>query len=175
MNWLLKKLGYREREYRGADFHVRIEPIHRETVYVNYARDGKKVSLDGERIDRKREGISVYIPQEVDPARVSQISHDLEIALQAMDYSYIIARMLATEVVPEPERQAAIVELNAMGYEIEASPDREWFRQKRIEGSPRQDIETLRNQTARMLSLIQAIHGTRRRFEILARSKDFSV
>lgn len=26
MNWLLKKLGYRDRKYRAADFNVTIEP-----------------------------------------------------------------------------------------------------------------------------------------------------
>ncbi len=30
MNWVLKVLGYRDREYRGGDLFVRIEPIHRE-------------------------------------------------------------------------------------------------------------------------------------------------
>lgn len=89
MNWLLQKLGFRERklgrgrEYRGTDFFVRMEPIFRELVSIAYKR------------------------------------------------------------------------------------------QKRREGAPPTDIETLRNQTPRMMSLLHAVRGKRERFEILAKSKEF--
>jgi hypothetical protein len=48
MNWILKLLGYRDREYREDDFSVRIEPIMREAVFVVHIRDGASVNLSGE-------------------------------------------------------------------------------------------------------------------------------
>lgn len=172
MNWLLKVLGYRDREYRGDDFSVRIEPIFREVVTVIHNRQGKSLNLSGERIGKKWEGIEVHMPPDVDAAQIPQVVCDLEIAFQAMQYGYVIARKTATDTVPEEERQAAMAELNEMGYDIEISPDRR-IRQTLRAGAPRRDKETLRKQVPRMMSLIQSLHGTRPRFEILAKSKEF--
>jgi hypothetical protein len=69
MNWLLKLLGYPDREYRGGDFSVRIEPIRREVVSVVHKRQGSTLNLAGERIGEKWEGIEVHVPQEVDPTQ----------------------------------------------------------------------------------------------------------
>ena len=90
-----------------------------------------------------------------------------------LGYGYVIARLGEVEIVPETERQAAIAELHEMGYEIEVSADRKEDRLNLRKGVPRPDIESARNQGPRMMSLIQAVHGKRQRFEILAKSKDF--
>jgi len=172
VNWLLKLLGYRDREYLGDAFSVRIEPIMREAVAVIYARRGTSLNLSGERVGRKWGGIEVYIPEDVASAQVPQIVRDLETAFVAMRYGYVIARKAGIDIVPEIEQQAAIVELRDMGYEIEILPDRK-IRQTRRAGAPRQDIDELRKTTPRMMSLIQSLHGTRQRFEILARSKEY--
>jgi hypothetical protein len=75
-------------------------------------------------------------------------------------------------VVEETERQAAIAEPQEMEYEIEVSADRRQIRQKAIAVAPRRDMESLRKQTPRMMSLMQAIHGTRKYFQVLAKSKE---
>ena len=173
MNWLLKKLGYRDRQYHGSDFSVRIEPMGREAVYVIHTRQGASLNLDGQRIGRKWEGIAVYIPRGVEAERASQIAHDLEAAFQAMGYGYQIARLSEIETVPETERQAAIAELRQMGFEIEVSTDRKQIRQKWIAGTPKPSPETIRKTIPRQMALLQAVHGTRERFEILAKSKEF--
>lgn len=172
MNWLLKKLRYRDREYRGSDFHVRIEPIMREAVSVIHTRHGITLNLSGQLIGRRWEGVEVHIPHEVEVEQASQVARDLETAFQALGYGYVIARLGEVEIVPETERQAAIAELHEMGYEIEVSADHKQVRQKLREGAPRPDIETARKQAPRMMSLIQALHGKRQLFEILARSKE---
>jgi hypothetical protein len=169
VNWLLKLLAYRDRNYRGDDFSVRIESIHREAVSVVHTRHRTSLNLSGERIGRKWEGIEVHIPPEVDAAQVSQIVRDLETALGAMRYGSVIARKAG---VPEAEREAAIAELREMGFEIELLPDRT-IRQTRLEGGPRHDRETLRRTAPRIVSLMQSLRGTRQRFEILAKSKEF--
>lgn len=172
MNWLLKLFQRRAREYRGRDFAVRIKSVFREAVSVIYTRQGKTLTFGGELIGRKWEGINVQLDANVDDSEAAQIVRDLEAALIALRYGYVIARKIAIDIVPESERQAARAALREMGYEIEVLPDGK-IRQTRRQGVPRQDIETLRQQAPRMLSLMQSVHGQRPRFETLAKSKDF--
>ena len=108
MNWLPKKLGWRDHKYRAADFSVTIQPRFREIVSVIYERAGTRLHLNGERIGKKWEGISVHIPEDVDTACVAQIASDLETALQVLGFGYIIARLAGIEIVSESEQQAAI-------------------------------------------------------------------
>jgi hypothetical protein len=173
MNWLLKKLGYRDRKYRARDFSVTIQPGFREIVAVIHERGGIRLVLNGERIGKKWEGISVHIPADLDASRVTEVARDLETAFQALGYGYIIARLAGIEIVPKTEQQAAMTELNSMGFDVEVSPDRRQIRQTRKEGAPRVDIDTARKQAPRLMSLVQALHGKRQRFEILATSNQF--
>jgi hypothetical protein len=173
MNWLLKKLGYRDRKYRTRDVSVTVQPGFREIVSVIHERGGIRLHLDGERIGKKWEGISVHIPEELDPTRVRQVARDLETAFQALGYGYIIARLAGIEIVPESEQQAAITELNSMGINVEVSSDRRQIRQAWREGAPRPGIDAARKQAPRIMSLMQALHGRRQRFEVLARSSHF--
>jgi hypothetical protein len=172
MNWLQKLLGNRGDKYRGDGFFVRIEPNVREVVSVIYKRHGTSLKLQGERIGEKEKGIHVRILQEIDAAQLTQIVSDLESAFKAMHYAYVIDRIAATDNVPEAEQKAAMAELYEMGHEIEILPGQQ-IRQSWRAGVPRPDIETLRKQTPRMMSLIQSLHGTRHRFEVLAKSQDF--
>lgn len=179
MNRLLKKLGYRGRkprggrEYSGADFFVRIEPIGRELVSITYKRQRRTLNLEAERIGKRWEGVSVKVPKQLDAERVPSLVADLETAFRAMGDDYVIYRSLGTDIMPETERQAAITELRDMGFEIEVSSDGSQIRQKRREGAPHTDIETMRKQTPRIMSLLHAVRGKRERFEILAKSKEF--
>ncbi len=172
MNWLRKIFGYRDSEFDGDDFSVRIKPIMREAVSVVYTRHPASFNLSGERIGRKWEGVQVWIPQEVEAARVPQIVRDLEIAFAMMRYGYVIVRRAGADIVPETERQAAIAELNEMGYDIEILPDRS-IRHTRRAGVPRPDFEAAQKQASRIMALLQSVHGTRQHFEILAKSKEF--
>jgi hypothetical protein len=57
MNWLLKRLGYRDGGYLENDFSLHIEPIMRGVISVVYTRHGANLNLSGERIGGKWEGI----------------------------------------------------------------------------------------------------------------------
>lgn len=172
MNWLRKLLGSGKREYRGDGFSVRIDPVVREAVSITYTREGQTLKLSGERVGERWQGINLLLPADVADAQVPQLVRDLEAALIAMGHGYIITRKLGVDTVPEPERQAALAELRAMGFEIEILPDGK-IRQSRSESAPRQDADTLKKQAPRMMSLLQSVHGTRPRLETLAKSKEF--
>jgi hypothetical protein len=143
MNWLLRLLGYRDREYSGNDFSVRIELVGREGVSVIHRRQGTSLNLSGDRIGRKREAIELHIPQDVEATQIPQIVRDIETAFVAMRYGYVIARKAGIDIVPGSEQQSAIAELHEMGYEIERLADGR-IRQTRRAAAPRPDIETLR-------------------------------
>jgi hypothetical protein len=169
MNWLLRLLGYRGREYRGSGFSVRIDPVFREAVSVIYTARDNTLNLSGERVGKRWEGVDVLLPDNLENTQVTQIVHDLEVAFAALRYEYVISRKIGVEVVPEPERQAALAELHEMGYEIEILSDGA-IRQTRTPGAPRPSIELARAQAPRMMSLIQSVRGSRVRIETLAKS-----
>ena len=172
MNWLRQLLGLGGKQHRETDFSVHLKPLFRENVSVIYTRGGTSLAFAGQRIGRKWKGIEVHIPAQFESERVPQIVADLETAFRALGEGYVIARGSQSEIVPEAERQAAIAELSEMGYEVEVLTDGK-IRQTRRANAPRHDIETLRRTTPRMMSLLQAVHGTRSRLEILAESKEF--
>jgi hypothetical protein len=148
-------------------------PVFREVISIVYTYQGKTLNLSAERIGRKWEGIAVGIPtQAVDLEQVPRLVRDLERAFGEMGYGYVISRKAGIDVVSDAERQAAIGELNDMGYEIEAVPNGK-IRQTRRPDAPPQDHESIRKATPRMMSLIQSLSGTRQRYEILAKSKEF--
>jgi type VI protein secretion system component VasK len=89
-----------------------------------------------------------------------------------MGRGYVISQPAEVETVSETEKQAALDELRMSGYEAELSDDRKQVRLRPIAGAPRQDMETARNLSSRMMPLIQAIRGTRQNFQILAKSKE---
>jgi type VI protein secretion system component VasK len=160
------------REYRGKDFSVRIQPSSREAVWVIYSHEGTEFKLGGELIGRNWEGISVNIPRELTGEKLTELVKHLEAAFQAMGRGYVISQPAEVETVSETEKQAALDELRMSGYEAELSDDRKQVRLRPIAGAPRQDMETARNLSSRMMPLIQAIRGTRQNFQILAKSKE---
>jgi hypothetical protein len=172
MNWFLKFLGYRDKEYRGVGYSVRIEQIMREEIAIIYTRRGNSLSLNGERIGKKWEAIHVLVPQEVEAAQLPCMLSDLKAAFVAMRYGYVIVRKSGHDIVPEAERQSALAELRDMGWDIELLPDRT-IRQTRRADVPLQDLETTRKTTPRMMTLLQSVEGRRQRCEVLAKSSEF--
>jgi hypothetical protein len=172
MNWLLKRLGYRNRHYCGEGFSVRIEPMGREALYVNYKRADTKYSLDGQYIGRGWGGVEVWVPLDIDSVEAQRITQDLKAAFEPMSYGYIIVRQTGVEIVAEPERRAAMEELRSIGWKIEILKDGK-IRQTWRQGAPRQDFKTIRKTAPRIMTLLHTIRGRRERFEILAKSKEF--
>jgi hypothetical protein len=161
----------RTQEYCGEGFSVRVEPNLRECVFVIYTRGGEVMKLSGELIGEKWEAISVLIPENVADNRVAQIVSDLESAFVALHTGYVIRRKVGEDVVPEPERQAALAELRTMGFDAEIQSNGAVRLTKRSGETPL-GIETARAQAPRMMSLVQSVHGRRPRIETLAESKD---
>lgn len=168
-------LGRRERDYRGHDFSVRVDPGFREIVHVVRTRNGTSRKLEGELIGRRWEGIGVHLPAEVNPVEVPQIVRDLETAFAALRYGYVISRTVGVDQVPETEQQAAIAELNEMGFDVERSADPRRTDLVPRPGAARPDAKTARDRTQRIMSLVLTLRGTRLRVELLAKSKEFAT
>jgi|ERR1700748_1627691 len=163
-------------DYVTGDFSVVIEQGFRELVRVVYQRAEKTLHLDGEHISRlvpgqPREGLYVQIPP-VAVEHLPRMIKDLDEALTALGYGYVISRDKGSEAVSETERNAAIAELHEMGYQVEILPDRS-VRQSRLPGAPIPGTEAIRNQMPRMMTLIQTVQGSLHRFEVLAKTEGF--
>ncbi len=163
----------RDREYRGESFHLRIEPGVRELVSLFYTSQGTTLKLSGERGGENLEGIHIFIPPEVESNRGAEIARDIATGLGAMRYGYVIAQKTGEEIVPEAEREAALAELRAMGYDLEVSADRKRIQIRKKSGPPRAERGPIRPWGLRMKELLLSVHGTRPRHEILAKSGDF--
>ena len=166
-------LGHHASEYRGDGFSVRIDQGFRELVTVVHTRDGTALKLGGERIGKKWQGIGIHLASGLDAAQVPQIVHDLAIAFEALRYGYIISRTARVDAVPESERQAALAEINELGFEIQVSADRKQVTQSRRPGVPPPDRKTSERIATRMMNLLQTVRGIRPIVEVLAISKDF--
>jgi hypothetical protein len=106
MNWLLKKLGYRDRQYRGSDFSMRIEPMGREALSVIYTRQGTSLNLDGKRIGSKWEGIEMY-KLFTEHASVSK-SWRSQKSFSRLAFPRMFATWLETHALAETESQPRI-------------------------------------------------------------------
>jgi len=175
MRWLFKKLGYGDREYRGDDFSVKVEQGFREIVTIVHTRQGTVRRLDGERIGKRWKGIRIHLPCDVDPADVPQIVRDLETAFGAMRYGYVISRTVRVDPVPEAEQEAAVTELNEMGFDVERSTDPRQTVLRPKSGVPRPDRKTAQSTAPRIMTLVQSLRGTRQVVELLAKSKEFAT
>ena len=176
MSWLFKKRRYGDPEYRGDGFSVRVEQGFREIVTVVHARGRTTRRLDGERIGKRWEGIGIHLlPGDVDPADVPQIVHDLEIAFTALRYGYVISRTVRVDSVSEAEQQAAIAELNDLGFEVERSADLKEVALRRRSPSPHPDTTKAQGTAPRVMALVQSLSGRRQQVELLARSEDFAT
>ena len=176
MSWLFKKRGNRDPEYRGDDFSVRVEKGFREIVTVVHTRGRTTRRLDGERIGKRWEGIGVHLlPGDMDPTDVPQIVHDLEVAFAALRYGYVISRTVRVDSVSEAEQQAAIAELNELGFEVERSADQKEVVLRPRSPSPHPDTNKAQGTAPRVMALVQSLSGTRHQVELLARSEEFAT
>lgn len=166
-------LGGRRDDYRGDDFSLRIEQGFREIVTVVLTRNETTHKLEGERIGKRWQGIGIVLPSEIDAADVPQVVADLETAFKALRCDYVISRIVAVDTVSEAEQQAAITELNEMGFDVERQEGTREVGLRPRSGTQRRDSRTVKEAAPRILRLVQSLSGRRPRIEVLAKSKDF--
>ncbi len=166
----------RGKEYRGDGFSVRIEQGFREIVFLIISRAGNTRKLEGEWIGKSWNGIGIILAQDTDPAEVPGIVRDVETGLGALHVGYRISRMVAVDAVPEAEQQAALTELEDMGFEVERSTDLRQISTTWKPGAKRPESSKAAKEFAlRMQKLISTLSGSRPRIEVLARSKEFAM
>lgn len=163
--------GHKGRKYQGAGFAVAVEPIIREDVRVVYVSEGKTLDLDSEYIGEKWHGINVTIPAGIGHSQAETIAQRLVEALTQLGFGFVISYELDIEIVSEAERKNAIAELREIGYGIEVLAD--GAIRTRLIRTPNLAPAPLKEKSLRMIRLIQAVHGKRHRFQILAKSEEF--
>ena len=152
---------------------MRVIPGFREIVSIVHSRGKNDLKFDGEFVAANgRTGIDVAIPATFEPALAMQIARDLEMAFDEMGYGYVIRRDAGTDSIPQEDRQSALGKLEQLGVAAKIMPDGK-ISLSQTPDARRQNAELLREKGERIYSLLLDAHGTRKRWEILAKSENF--
>jgi len=147
---------------------VKVRRIHREGVEVAYQDSAQALTFKGELVGPRWKQVNIVVDRD---ARLdSRVLDNLAAELSRQKYQFVVYQRGETQSVPEPDRIAAVSELQQMGYAINVSADRQTVRQTRIPGVPPPSREVAKRQALRMMKLVETASGVRRTKEILAKS-----
>ena len=146
---------------------IRIVKQSRESVDLEYRDANQALLLKGEFVGPKWKQLNVEVPS----AKCDgQTLDNIALSLQNRGYEYMVFRFGEVQVVPESERNAALAELQSMGFQVDVSPDRRSVRQSRAPGAPLMSREEAKEKAPRIMHLVQAVRGVRRPIEVLRKS-----
>ena len=150
------------------EFSIAISRLGPEDAIVTRKRENRKQEFAAE-ITGKRQ-IDVHIPSELDVAEVHSAVADLVQGFQKLGYEYLIYKKGEREPIPESEREAAISELNKMGFEVQRTEGRiEVRRASQLRGAASSQPEA-NITTPEWIRLLGKAKGVRERIEVLAKS-----
>jgi hypothetical protein len=153
------------------DFTVRVLRGARGLVSIVYEEEDYNRSFEGELTGSKHNQINMFMTSDFPAKDLDRVVANLVKGFEQLGYEYWIRRRDGAEVVPESEREAALFELRRMGWEADVSVDRLRVEMKRIDGAHAPTLEEAMSASSHMAQLVQALHGTRYKFDDLARSK----
>jgi hypothetical protein len=158
---------------RAADFpgfSLRIQRGARNLASVVYEEKGRSHTFEGELAGPGWRQLNLLIPSDFSGDGLDRVVANLAKGIGELGYEYLIRRRGEGEKIPEKERKAALAELRKMGWEPEISADRSQVELKRADGSRSPSPDEAIANSERLARLVQTIHGTRYKFEELARS-----
>lgn len=158
----------RAADFRG--FSLRIQRGARNLASVVYEEKGRTHTFEGELVGSGWRQLNLLIPSDFAGAGLDRVVANLAKAIGELGYEYLIRRRGESETIPEKERKAALAELRKMGWEPEISSDHSQVELKRADGSRAPSPEEALTQSERLIRLVESLHGTRYKFEELARS-----
>jgi hypothetical protein len=146
---------------------IRIVRQRREGVDLEYEDGSQTIRLSGELTGPKWKQMNVRLMQ---GAWSEELLDKIASAIAQRGYEFAIYRLGEAQTISEPEREAALAELQSMGYQIEVSPDRKRIRQSLAPGAPRPSLDEAKKGAPKIMKLIETVHGTRRPIEVLRKS-----
>ena len=144
----------------------------RECVDLEYRDATQTLRLSGELVGPKWKQINIMLSgQEYD----RQTLDNLVLALRDRGYEFLLFRLGEEQIIPESERDAALAELRALGFQVEVSPDRKMVRQTRTPDARRLSRGQAKEAAPRIMQLVQTVRGVRRPIEVLRKSESALV
>lgn len=159
----------RAADFRG--FSLRIQRGARNLASVVYEEKGRTHTFEGELVGSGWRQLNLLIPSDFSTTGLDRVVSNLAKGIGELGYEYLIRRRGAPEAVSEKERKAALAELRKMGWEPEISSDHTQVELKRVDGSHSPAPDEALAQSVSLARLVESLHGTRYKFEELARSK----
>jgi hypothetical protein len=153
------------------EFSIRILRGAHEMMSVVYQEDARTLTFEGELVAPDWKQINLLIPADFPAEDLTRVVKNLEKGIAELGYEYRILRHGAIEAVPEEDRQRALAELRAMGWDPQVSADGAAVEMKRSEGAAALPDEIGGEQSMRVAALVMALHGKRHKLDELARSK----
>lgn len=158
----------RAADFRG--FSLRIQRGARNLASVVYEEKGRTHTFEGELVGSGWRQLNLLIPSDFSGDNLDRVVTNLAKGIGELGYEYLIRRRGDSETVPDKERRAALAELRKMGWEPEISSDHSQVELRRADGAGSPSPEEAIAQSERLKRLVQSLHGTRYKFEELARS-----
>jgi hypothetical protein len=87
---------------------------------LEYRDAHQTLLLKGEFVGPKWKQVNVAVPEAYDEQTLDSIA----LALRNRGYEHLLFRFGEAQEIPESERNAALAELQSLGFQIEVSPDR---------------------------------------------------
>ena len=147
---------------------IRIVCQARECVDLEYRDATQTLRLSGELVGPKWKQVNLTVPE---PQSDEQTLDNIALALRNRGYEFVISRFGEVQTIPQAEQNAALAELQSLGFQIEVSPDRKRVRQSRAPGAPRLSREQAKELAPRIMQLVQTVRGVRRPSAILRKSE----
>jgi hypothetical protein len=146
---------------------IRIVRQRREGVDLEYKDGGHTIRLSGELTGPRWKQMNVRVAE---GDWSEELLDKIAAAIAQRGYEFAIYRLGETQTISEPEREAALSELQSMGYQIEVSPDRKRIKQSLAPGPRAPSLEEAKKAAPRIMKLIETVHGNRRPVEVLRKS-----
>jgi hypothetical protein len=168
VSWL-RGILRRKNRYTNGEFSLRLVPVFRACLQVQYRREGVTYDLSAEHVGRRWGALDIRVPSDLKPGDLTTLLGDLEIGLRAMGREYVITQAEEPVEVDRQEREQAVARLRQMGFEPEVLPD------DRVKLKPLLQGKKLHSasDSLEVMTLVQAVHGRRARVQELVRSQGY--
>ena len=154
-------------------FSVAVSQVGRGETYVTYHAEDTVIEFcaevgRGKKFFARR--ISVRVPDEMADEKLRNIVSNLSYGLAKLHYQYFIYRRTGSQTIPKEERDAAILELRQMGFELKDSAGHGQIQRAVNDDWRRASGAEAKAKLSKVQELMHKARGSRETFEVLASS-----